>query len=81
MLCGLAKLGNIVAETTFLVMFPEGWLNWETFVSDAKFVSGAKVFLTSWQKHFFVSEQQNLFSQHVSREAKLGNICVPNNVF
>ena len=27
---GLAKLRNIVAETMFLVMFPEGWLNWET---------------------------------------------------
>ena len=34
---GLAKLGNIVAETMFLVMFPGVW---ETYVSDAKFVSG-----------------------------------------
>ena len=41
---GLAKLGNIVAETMFLVMFPEGWLNWETYVSDAKFVWEAKCF-------------------------------------
>jgi len=36
---GLAKLGNIVAETMFLFTF-HGWLNWETYVSDAKFVSG-----------------------------------------
>ena len=32
------------------------------------------------QKHFLVSEQQNLFPQHVSRATKLGNICVHNNV-
>ena len=33
-------------------------------------------------KHFLVSEQQNLFPQHnyVSRAAKLGNICICNNV-
>ena len=28
----------------------------------------------------FFSEQQNLFPQHVSRAAKLGNLCIRNNV-
>ena len=31
----LAKLGNVVVETLFLLM----WLNWKTFVSEAKFAS------------------------------------------
>ena len=35
------------------------------------------MFLTSGKN---ISEQQNLFPQHVSLAAKLGNICVRNNV-
>ena len=61
---GLAKLGNIVAETIFLVMFP-GVAKWETYVSDAKFVSGNQNVFDSMAKTFFVSEQQNLFPQHM----------------
>ena len=34
----------------------------------------------SRQKHFLFSEKQNLFPQHVSRAAKLGNICIRINV-
>ena len=40
---GLAKLGNIVAETMFLVMFPEGWLN---ICFGRKICVGSKMFLT-----------------------------------
>ena len=54
-------------------------LNWETYIADAKVVSGRQKCFCLQPKTFFVSEQQNLFPQHVSREAKL-EICVRNNV-
>ena len=38
LLKGLSKLDNIVAETLFPVMFPR-WLNEETYIADATFVS------------------------------------------
>ena len=41
---------------------------------------GSKNAFDSKQKQFLFSEQQNLFPQHVSRAAKLGNICIRNNV-
>ena len=58
---GLAKLGN-VAETMFLVMFPGVAINWETYVSDAKFVTGKKknVF-DSRQKHFLLPSSKICF--------------------
>ena len=42
------------------------WLNWETYVSDAKFVFGDQKCFRPKAKTFLVSEQQNLFLQHVS---------------
>ena len=46
---GLAKLGNIVAETMFLVMFPG-----VTYVSDAKkFVSGKQKMFSTPGKNIF----------------------------
>ena len=42
---------------------------------------GSKNVFDSMAKTFFVSKQQNLFPQHVSRTAKLGNICIHNNVY
>ena len=55
---GLAKLGNIVAETMFLVMFPGvGQLGNVCF--------GCKNVFDSTAKTIFVSEQQNLFPQHM----------------
>ena len=42
---------------------------------------GSKNVFDSMAKTFFVSEQQNLVSaSHVSRAAKLGNICIRNKV-
>ena len=49
---GLAKLGNIVAETMFLVMFP-GVAKLGNICFGRKIcVWEAKVFLTPWQKRF-----------------------------
>ena len=63
--CGLAKLGNIVAETMFLVMFP-GVAKLGNICFGRKIcVREAKNVFDSRQKHFFVSEQQNLFPQHM----------------
>ena len=62
---GLAKLGNIVAETMFLVTLP-GVAKLGNICFGRKIcVREAKMFLTPWQKHFFVSEQQNLFPRHM----------------
>ena len=43
------------------------------------FCPGSKNVFVSRQKHFLFTQQQNLFPQHVSRAAKLGNICIRNN--
>ena len=49
---GLAKLGNIVAETMFLDMFP-GVPKLGNICFGRKIcVREAKMFLTPWQKHF-----------------------------
>ena len=61
---GLAKLGNIVAETMFLVMFP-GVAKLGNISFGRKIcVREAKMFLTQG-KNFIVSKQQNLFPQHM----------------
>ena len=39
---------------------------------------GSKNIFDSGQKQFWFSEQQNFL--HISRAAKLGNICISNNV-
>ena len=58
--------GPIVAETMFLVMFP-GVAKLGNICFGRKIcVREAKVFLTpDKKKTFFVSEQQNLFPQHI----------------
>ena len=77
---GLAKLGNIVAEKMFLVMFP-GVAKLGNICFGRKIcVWEAKNFFDARQKHFLFPEQQNLFPQHLSRAAKLGNSCIRNNV-
>jgi len=74
---GLAKLGNIVAETLLLLMFPSVAKLGNICFGRKTCVRETKMFLTSGKN---ISEQQNLFPQHVSLAAKLGNICVRNNV-
>ena len=70
---GLAKIGNIVAETMFLVMF----------------LGVAKLGNICFERKICVREANELFvfraakfvsATHVSRAAKLGNICIRNNV-
>ena len=62
---GLAKLGNIVAETMFFVMFP-GVAKLGNICFRRKIcVREAKMFFDSRQKHFLFSEQQNLFPQQM----------------
>ena len=55
---GLAKLGNIVAETMFLVMFPG-------VAKLGNICFGHKNVFDSVAKTFLVSKQQNLFPQHM----------------
>ena len=58
---GLAKLGNIVAEAMFLVMFP-GVAKMETICFGRKIcVREAKMFLTPWQKHFLFPSSKICF--------------------
>ena len=62
---GLAKLGNIVAEAMFLVMFP-GVAKMETICFEFRtqnLCPGSKNVFDSMAKTFFLSEQQNLFPQ------------------
>ena len=65
---GLAKLGNIVALILLI------WLNWETFVSKAKFASG----IFDSIPFPCVREARLSSTTNVSRAAKLRNICVRN---
>ena len=58
---GLAKLGNIVAETMFLFTFP-----WVAKLGNICFgrkicVREAKTFLTPWQKHFLFPSSKICF--------------------
>ena len=61
---GLAKLGNIVAETLFLVMFP-GVAKLGNMFRTQNLCPGSKMFLTLDKNIFLFSEQQNLFPQHM----------------
>ena len=77
---GLAKLGNIVAETMFLVMFP-GVAKLGNICFGAKFVSAKqKMFLTPSKNIFVLRAAKFVSATHVSRAAKLGNICIRNSV-
>lgn len=53
---------TLLRKRCFFLCFPE-WLNWETYVSNAKFVSGKQKCFGLQAKTSFVSEQQNLFPQ------------------
>ena len=77
---GLAQLANIFAKTMFLVMFPGVAKLGNICFGRKPCVREAKKFLTPGENIFLLSEQQNLFPQHVSRAAKLGDICIRNNV-
>ena len=72
---GLAKLGNIAAETMFLVMFP-GVAKLGNVCFGAKFVSGKQKLFWLQAKTFFVFRA----AKFVSATAKLGNICIRNSV-
>ena len=62
---GLAKLGNIVAETVFLVMFP-GVAKLGNICFGRKIcVREAVNVFDCRQTHFLLSQQQNLFLQHM----------------
>ena len=60
---GLAKLGNIVAETLFLVMF-SGVAKLGNMLRKQNLCPRSKYVFDLKEKHFLVSEQQNLFPQH-----------------
>ena len=60
-----AWLKNIVAEKMFLVVSPGVAKLGNICLGRNICVREAKMFLTPWQKTFFVSEQQNLFPQHM----------------
>jgi len=77
---GLAKLGNIVAETLLLLMFP-----WVAKLGNICFgrktcVRETKMFLTSGKNIFCFRAAKFVSAAYVSRAAKLGNICVRNIV-
>ena len=77
---GLAQLGNIVAETMFLVMFP-GVAKLGNICFGCKIrVWEAKMFLTPSKNNFCFRAAKFVSVTHVSRAAKLGNICIHNNV-
>ena len=80
MTIGLAKLGNIVAETMFLVMFP-GVAKLGNICFGRKIcVREAKMFLTPDKNIFCFRAAKFVSATHVSLAAKLGNICIRNNV-
>ena len=62
---GLAKLGNIGAETMFHVMFPGVAKLWNICFGRKICVREAENVFDSRQKHFLFSEKQNLFPQHM----------------
>ena len=55
------KLGNIVAETLFPVMFL-GWLNWKTYVADANFASVKQNVFELIKKHFLAPRMRKFIS-------------------
>ena len=76
----LAKLGNIVAETMFLVMFPGVAKLCNICFGRKLCVREAKMFLTPGKSIFCFRATKFVSATHVSRAAKLGNICIRNNV-
>ena len=58
---GLAKLGNIVAETMFLVVFPGVAKLGNIYFGRKICVREAKMFLTPWQKHFLFPSSKICF--------------------
>jgi len=62
---GLTKLGNIVAETMFLLMFPGVTKLGNICLGRKICVREAVSVFYSRQKHFLFSVQQNLFPKHV----------------
>ena len=77
---GLAKLGNIFAETMFLVMFP-GVAKLGNICFGRKIcVREAKNVLTPGKTIFCFRAAKFVSATHVSRPAKLGNIYIRNNV-
>jgi len=61
-----AQINNIPSKSHVIPLLFSSWLNWETYVADAKVVSGKqKCFCLQSKTFFFVSEQQNLFPQHM----------------
>ena len=77
---GLAKLGNIVAETMFLIMFLGVAKLGNTCFGHKICVREAKMFLTPGKNIFCFRPAKFVSATHVSRAAKLGNICIRNNV-
>ena len=77
---GLAKLGNIVAETMFPVMFPGVAKLGNTCFGSKICVREAKMFLTPDKNIFCFRAAKFVSAAHVSLAAKLGNICIRNNV-
>ena len=77
---GLARLGNIVADTMFLVMFP-GVAKLGNISFGRKIcVREAKMFLTPGKSIYCFRAAKFVSPTYVSRAAKLGNICIRNNV-
>ena len=77
---GLAQLGNIVAETMFLVMFAGVAKLGNIYFGCKIRVWEAKMFLTLSKNNFCFRAAKFVSTTHVSRAAKLGNICIHNNV-
>ena len=76
----MAKLGNIVAEAMFLVMFPGVAKLGNVCFGRKIYVREAKMFLTPGKNIFCFRAAKFVSATHVSRAAKLGNICIRNNV-
>jgi len=77
---GLAKLGNIVAETLLLAMFPRVAKLGNVCFGRKNCVREAKMFLTSGKNILCFRAAKFVSATYVSRAAKLGNICLRNNV-
>ena len=68
------------AETLFLVMFPGVAKLGNTYFRRKTCVREAKMFLTPGKNIFCFRAAKFVSATHVSRAAKLGNICIRNNV-
>ena len=76
---GLAKLGNIAAETLLLVMFP--WVAKRGNICCGRKICfrKTKTFLTSGKNIFCFRAAKFESATYASRAAKLGNICLRND--